>query len=167
MEIRCGRGLTRRISAGVCALLLGFQTGCYTFLPVQTEVPPTSDRIAVILNDRGRFQMADVLGPMVDVVEGSVARQDPSSVRLLVYRVKDLRGGVSTWTGETIDIPREGITGFRERKLSKARSWVLAGTLVGAVVISALLLDLNLFGDPQGDAPCTGPACGTNPSIRR
>jgi hypothetical protein len=121
----------------------------------------------VILNDRGRFQMADVLGPMVDVVEGSVARQDPSSVRLLVYRVKDLRGGVSTWTGETIDVPREGIAGFRERKLSKARSWVLAGTLVGAVVISALLLDLNLFGDPQGDAPCTGPACGTNPSIRR
>jgi hypothetical protein len=159
-------GLTRRLLAAGCALLLGFQTGCYTLGPVQSAVPVGAEQVGVLLNDRGRFQMSETLGTEVDMVVGAVASQDEAVIRMQVYRVITLRGEASTWTGETIEVPREGVMGFRERKLSKARSWVLAGAVVGAIIISVLVLDLDLFGeDPE--IPCTGPSCGENPSIRR
>jgi hypothetical protein len=160
-------GVTRRLLAAFCALLLGFQTGCYTLGPVQSAVPVGAEQVGVLLNDRGRFQMSESLGTEVDLVIGALMEQDDAKIRLAVYRVVTLRGAEATWTGESIEIPRDGIMGFRERKLSKARSWVLAGAVVGAIIISVLVLDLDLFGDPADELPCTGPSCGENPSIRR
>lgn len=160
-------GLTRRLLAACCALLLGFQTGCYTLGPVQSAVPVGAEQVGVLLNDRGRFQLSESLGTEVDLVVGALLGQDDTKIRLSVYRVTTLRGAEASWTGEAIDIPRDGIMGFRERKLSKARSFVLAGAVVAAIIISVLVLDLDLFGDGETELPCTGPTCGENPSIRR
>jgi len=159
-----GSGWTRRISAAICVCLLGFQIGCYTFLPITSTVPQ-ADRVAVVLNDVGRVQAGPTLGPGVDWVEGAIAGQDSLKVRLLVNQVRDLRGGTSTWTGEEVEIAREGIAGFRALTLSKQRSWLLAGVVVGAVVISIVMTNLSLFGDGEGDEICRR-NCNPNPSIR-
>lgn len=160
-------GLTRRLLAAFCALLLGFQAGCYALGPVQSAVPVGAEQVGVLLNDRGRFQMSESLGTEVDIVIGALTGQDDAMIRLAVYRIVTLRGAEATWTGESIVIPRDGIMGFRERKLSKARSWVLAGAVVGAIIISVVVLGLDLFGDAENDPPCTEPSCVVNPSIRR
>jgi hypothetical protein len=119
----------------------------------------------VVLNDIGRVQAAPALGPGVDWVEGAIAGQDSLKVRILVNQVRDLRGGTSTWTGEEVEIARDGIAGFRALTLSKQRSWLLAGVVVGAVVISIVMTNLSLFGDGEGDEICRR-NCNPNPSIR-
>ncbi len=166
MGVRRGAAWSRRLLAGVCVALLGFQTSCYTLQPFRTDVPPGGDRVGIILNDRGRVLMDQVLGPSVDMVEGSIAGVDSAAFRVSVARVVTIRGDATTWTGETVVVPREGVAGFRERKLSKTRSWVLAGILLGAIVYSIVGLGINGLGGDPDDPPCTPPLCEPNPSIR-
>lgn len=156
---------TRRLVAGVCVLLLGFQAGCYTSLPFQTDLPRTQ-RVQVLLNDAGRVQMGALLGPAVKTVEGVVLAQDSSMIRLQVHRVTEAGGQSSQWTGESVDIPRGSIAGFQGRQLSKARSWILAGVVLGALVLSITVFGLDGLGGDDPDEPCIGPTCGPNPSIR-
>jgi hypothetical protein len=141
--------------------LVLFQVGCFSYLPLHTELPKASDEVRVVLNDRGRVEASAALGPMVESVEGTVVGQDGVTVRLIVSRVIYLRGGSSIWTGEEVEIPVAGVTGFQARQFSKARSWALAGVTVGAVAFSILNINLNVFGRESGER-CTGPNCGDN-----
>ena len=145
----------RRFVAGLCAFTLSLQIGCYTYQPLQTSVPATGDRIAVVLNDRGRFALGDRLGASVDRVEGLLVGGDSASVSLMVYGTTDLRGSSSTWTGERVQVPKDAITGYQGRQFSKRRTYLLVGSMVAAVVASVLMTNLNVFGglthaDPGG-----------------
>ena len=136
----------RRFVGGLCAASLLLQMGCYTFRPLQTSVPATGNRIAVLLNDRGRYTLGDRLGSAVDKVDGLLVEVDSAKVTLEVYRTTDLRGGTASWTGERVPIPKDAISGYQERQFSKRRTWILVGTSVGVVVASMLMVNLNLFG---------------------
>lgn len=138
-----------------------FQVGCFSYLPLHTELPKASDEVRVVLNDRGRVETSAALGSLVESVEGIVVGQDSVTVRLKVSRVVYLRGGSSIWTGEEVEIPVAGVTGFQARQFSKARSWALAGVTVGTVAFSILNINLNVFGR-ESEERCTGPNCGDN-----
>jgi len=136
----------RRFVGGLCAVSLSLQMGCYTFKPLQTSVPAMGTRIAVMLNDRGRYALGDKLGSAVDKVDGLLVEVDSSKVTLEVYRTTDLRGNTASWTGERVQVPKDAISGYQERQFSKRRTWILVGTTVGVVVASMLMVNLNLFG---------------------
>ena len=135
----------RRFVGGLCAVSLSLQMGCYTFKPLQTSVPATGNRIAVLLNDRGRFALGDRLGAAVDKVDGLLVEVDSAKVTLEVYRTTDMRGNTASWTGERVQVPKDAISGYQERQFSKRRTWILVGTSVGVVVASMLMVNLNLF----------------------
>lgn len=142
----------RRFVGGLCAGTLSLQIGCYTFQPLQTSVPATGKRFAVTLNDRGRFLLSDRLGSAVDKVDGLLVEVDSMNSTLEVYRTTDLRGNQASWTGERVKVPKDAITGYQERQFSRRRTYILVGTMVGAVVASMLLVNLNLFGgNPKVD----------------
>lgn len=147
----------RRFIGGLCMAALLLQVGCYTYQPLQTSVPATGKRIAVLLNDRGRFSLGDKLGASVDKIDGLLVEVDSMGIALEVYRTTDLRGNEAAWTGERVRVPKESITGYQERQFSKRRTYVLVGAMVGAVLASALLVNLNVFGgfshDRPGDTP--------------
>lgn len=147
----------RRFVGGLCAVSLSLQMGCYTFKPLQTSVPATGNRIAVILNDRGRYALGDRLGSAVDKVDGLLVGVDSTSVTLEVYRTTDLRGGDASWTGERVQVPKDAISGYQERQFSKRRTWILVGTTVGVVVASMLMVNLNLFSGFSHTDPGTPP----------
>lgn len=136
----------RRFVGGLCAVSLSLQMGCYTFKPMQTSVPAMGTRIAVMLNDRGRFALGDRLGAAVDKVDGLLVEVDSAKVTLEVYRTTDLRGTTASWTGERVQVPKDAIAGYQERQFSKRRTWILVGTTVGVVVATMLMVNLNLFG---------------------
>ena len=94
----------------------------------------------------------------MDKVDGTLLAATEQSVTLAVSQVLDLRGGTSTWTGERVDIPREGIRGFQERQFSRARTTVLVAAVATVIVGSILAVSLNVFGDPKGEdsLPTTG-----------
>src|SRR3972149_7007665 len=103
----------RRFIGGLCATALLLQAGCYTYQPLQTSVPATGRRIAVLLNDRGRFALGDKLGASVDKIDGLLVEVDSMGIALEVYRTTDLRGNEAAWTGERVDVPRKAITGYQ------------------------------------------------------
>lgn len=131
---------------------------------MQTELP-RSPEVQVLLNDRGRVELGAGLGPSVEAVEGVVAGEDSTSLRLKVSRVVYLRGGSSVWAGEEVAIPKVGVIGYRGRQFSKARSWALFGLTVAVVAYSILTVNFDLFGNERGE-PCTDPNCGPNTSVR-
>jgi len=151
------RRFWRRFVGGLSAASLSLQIGCYTFKPLQTSVPATGNRMAVVLNDRGRFTLGDRLGSAVDRVEGLLVEVDSMGVTLEVYRTTDLRGTDATWTGERVRVPKDAITGYQERQFSRRRTYLLVGTLVGAIAATMLAVKFDLFSgftreDPDGGA---------------
>jgi hypothetical protein len=150
----------RRFVGGLSAAALLLQIGCYSFLPLQTSTPAIGKRIAVVLNDRGRVTVGDRLGQGVDKVDGLLVEGDGSNVTLEVYRTIDLRGTAASWTGERVQLPRDGITGYQERQFSKRRTAVLTITIVGAVAASLLLTNFDLFSGFTRDNPGDGGSSG-------
>src|SRR5690606_906604 len=55
------RTTVRRLVGGLCLLLVLFQSGCFSYLPLQSELPQTQE-VRVVLNDRGRATVADGVG---------------------------------------------------------------------------------------------------------
>ncbi len=146
----------RRFVGGLCAVTLSLQMGCYTFKPLQAGVPATGNRIAVVLNDRGRFTLGDKLGSAVDNVDGLLVEVDSASVTLEVYRTTDMRGGTTTWTGERVRVPKDAIVGYQERSFSKRRTYLLVGTAVGVIAATMLMANLNLFSSVSRPDPTGG-----------
>lgn len=136
--------------SGLCAASLGMQVACYSYAPLQTAAPAQPKEIGVVINDRGRTLLADRIGALVDRIDGRIVSIDSQNLVMNVYKVTDLRGTASTWTGERVTIPREGILGFRERKLSKLKVLVLVGVAALAIV-AVLRTSLDLFGDASKD----------------
>lgn len=150
----------RRFVGGLSAVALALQLGCYSYLPLQTSVPATGKRIAVVLNDRGRASVSDRLGSALDKVDGLLVSGDEQSITLEVYRTFDLRGNAASWTGERVQVSRDGIAGYQERQFSKKRTVLLSATLVGVVAASLLMVNLDLFSaftrDNSGSGGTTG-----------
>lgn len=154
----------RRLTGWLLLGLVLFQVGCYSYLPLQSELPRTPE-VRVMLNDRGRVDVGAGMGPLVESVEGVYAGEDSTTLRLKVSRVVYMRGGTSVWTGEEVAIPKAGVLGYQGREFSKARSWSLFGLTVAVVVVSILTVNFDVFGDERDDR-CTGPTCGPNTSVR-
>ena len=57
-----GRAARARIALGLLLLQL---TGCYQYVPVGTPQLPAGALVSVGLNDRGRVELADRIGPGV------------------------------------------------------------------------------------------------------
>lgn len=150
-------GLSRRLTAGLCAGLLLFQSGCYTLLPLQEQAPVPQSLVAVVLNDRGRALMGDRLGETIDRVEGVLVESSETAVKLHVSRTVSLQGSTAIWAGEEVVVQREGVRGFRARQFSRGRTAMFSiAAVVGLAVIGgALTLLVGGGGRPGDGPPCT------------
>lgn len=144
----------RTVVTVLWAVALTVQMGCYSYLPVQSA-PPANGATAVVINDKGRLALNERMGSLVERIEGQITGRSNGMVTMAVHRVVDVRGNTSTWTGEQVTIPEDGIMGYRARKISKIKTALLIGVSV-AVVIFTLGTSLDVFGDPKGDEP-SGP----------
>jgi len=132
---------------------------CYSYAPLRSVTPSPAQQVGVVINDRGRTLLGERVGALVERIDGRIVSIDSSSVVLDVFRVTDLRGTATTWTGERVTIPRDAVLGFRERKLSKLRVLALVGAAALAV-FAVLQTSFDFFGDPKTDEP--GPPPGTS-----
>jgi hypothetical protein len=148
--------IAQRSLSVLCALALALQIGCFSYLPVQSTPPVPAQQVAVVINDRGRVLLGDRVGASVDRIEGKVISRQNETLVLDVYRVIDLRGNTATWTGERVSIPDEAILGYRARKISKFKTFLLVGAIALAIVTS-LGKSLDLFGDDLAERPGEGP----------
>ena len=129
--------------------------GCYETLPLQQGPPPAVETVQLLLNDKGRVNVAEKLGTGVAKVEGNVTAQDATSYSVAVTHVIQQNGSTSTWNGELVVIAKDGTDGYQIHRYNKTRTLVLAVAITAGVVVFFLTTKL-LGGGNTTDTPVTG-----------
>jgi hypothetical protein len=158
----------RAVGCGILAALTVLP-GCYTYVPVASTTPPTGETVAFEISDQGRVGLGDRMGASVDRIEGRVKAAEGDRYLVEVYRVSQISNGKSEWSqwsGETMQLDRGYVRGYQLRRLSKSRSWLLAGTVTAALVTLALTTSLSaLFqGEKEPKEPGEGPSTQRAPA---
>jgi hypothetical protein len=144
--------ISRRTRTTIALMLLVPQlAACFQYVPANTEAVPNGSRISFGVTDPGRVALTDAVGPGVQRIEGRLVNTNDTALVLSVLAIEhvDLRVPIK-WRGEQVAVPRNYVTDVREWRLSKSRSWLLAGLIaVGAVVASQIAI--KGFGSDSGD----------------
>lgn len=145
-------GVAHRVRAGAALLLLLPSIGgCYRYVPVSETSPTTGTDIAVGISDRGRVALFSQLGPGVRRLRGRLMRMTDSALVLGVSAVEYVgAASAAQWTGEVVSVPREYVTDVGERRLSRTRSWLMAG-VVALLAAAVSTIAIGGFGDDAGD----------------
>jgi hypothetical protein len=143
----------RRLPIVAGAALLA---GCYAYTPLATPSPAPGMRLALVLNDQGRYEAARQVGPSVMRVEGALVQSTDTAYVLQVSDVVDISGIRSRWSGETVPVRRMFVASTYERRFSRGRT---AFALVGltsafiAIVVGRNLLGFGGGGDSAPPVP--------------
>jgi hypothetical protein len=139
------QSLRRSTSMVVCGALLSSTTACYDYVRVETA-PPSGERVAFEISDRGRVALAERFGPGLAEIEGTLAGAQGDQYVINVRRTAQIDGTSSTWSGEETRISREFVGSVRTRKLSKVRTALLVGAVaagLGATAFAGLAGSLS------------------------
>jgi hypothetical protein len=147
--------------AGSCLLifLLGFFSGCYTFVPVAAS-PIAGTRVVLGLNDQGRATLGQSVGPAAEIIEGTLQTKNDSAYVIAVSSVRYFNGGTNIWSGEPLSVSTALVQQAQERRFSPSRT-ALTVALSAAAVLS-LILTRTLFGSSSPDRTSNpGPPTGS------
>lgn len=149
------RALRAAIGGG-CAVAIALQVGCTSFLPVQSTPPAqsTNAEVGVVINDRGRELLGERIGAYVERIDGRIEKRENGQLTMRVFRVTDIRGNASTWTGEVVTIPETAVLGYRPKTISKFKTGLFIGA-VAVAILTTLRMSLDIFGVPT-EGPVTG-----------
>jgi hypothetical protein len=140
----------------VAGLLPGLLGACYSYRSLATTPAPSS-RVSLVLTDQGRAEAAERIGPQTERVEGAVVSSTDSAYLLAVSAVQPISGQLVRWSGETVTVRRDQVALLYERRLSKGRTALFAGAVVGVVVAA---ISTSLFGFGSEDVPIVPPGEG-------
>ncbi len=128
---------------------------CYAYTPAPTAPAPGA-RLALDLNDLGRYQLGEHVGPGVARIDGWLVSFSDSQYTLRVERTIGLTGATVTWNGEQVSVSTGYVGLVREKRFSPGRTIVLAGAVTAGFV--AFIATRSLTGTGGGDM--TGPPGG-------
>lgn len=132
----------RRSRLGTCALATAtlLSTACHTYTPVTGQGIEPGGVVRVRLTDRGAVDVTSSVGPYARAIEGRVSSVTDSTVVLSVIELTRANGQEETWRGESVAVPRSGVAEMATPKVSRSRSWLLAGGLLaGAAALGAVI----------------------------
>lgn len=135
-----------RVAAWKACLLMfvtGLTIGCYVYVPVATT-PVPGEQLALDINDQGRVGLGERIGAAASKVEGTVQANTDSAYQLRVTSVSYMNGQSNPWTGEALSVRKDFVSGVRERKFSRGRTFFTAAAIVGTA--AAFIISRNIFG---------------------
>jgi len=122
-------------------------TGCYTYT-YSPVTPAPGTRLSLALNDAGRANLTNNIGPEVASVQGELVSSADSQYLLRVDRTVDFRGQENRWNSEAVTV-RFGYVGMvLERRFSPQRTFVAAAGLTAGVL--AFVATRSLAGGSSG-----------------
>lgn len=123
---------------------------CYATRPV-AGAPAPETRVVLELNDRGRLEYGDRIGPSVREVEGVVQSASDSSYVVRIASVRYLNGRMDRWSGEPFAFSTTNLGRVQERELSRSRTALVAAAVTAGVAV--LIGTINLLGTSAGRGP--------------
>lgn len=154
--------IARRGQLAMLAAAVLSSSACFTYAAVPTSQPLVEKTAEFRITDSGRIELVRQLGPGVLTVEGRVVRQDDAGWTLRVYRLIDLRGQSTTWTGEVVELPRTSVEMVTRRDFDRGRSVIATAAIAGGITL--FVLSRSLLGG--GSGPDEGGGGSTGASIR-
>lgn len=154
--------IVRRGRAAVVVGALCSLSGCYKYTAVPVTEPMVEKTVELRINDAGRVELLRQMGPGALLVEGRVVRQSDAGWALQVYRLTTVRGDVTTWTGELVQISAASVELVRHRDFDRRRSMLAAAASAGTVTL--FVLSRSLLGG--GNSPLDRPPPPDGVSIR-
>jgi hypothetical protein len=134
-------------------------TACYTTVPL-APAPAPGTTVLLDLNDRGRVELGDRIGPGATMIQGKLDARTDTTVQVRVDAVRYLNGQTNAWAGEPMTIPMRLVDQTWQRNFSRGRATVLGAAVAGALVL--LLKSTNLLGNSSGSTrPDPGGGTGT------
>lgn len=125
-------------------------SSCHTYRPMVASTPASGVRVRAELTDLGTVELARYVGPGAGAIEGRVLQATDSIVTLGVLTVRNRNGIESYWKGERVAVPRELVSTLSTRTLSRSRTTLAAGTLVGVAGAVAMLFASGAIGGRRG-----------------
>ncbi|MGA2382250.1 MAG: hypothetical protein ABSG61_02340 [Gemmatimonadales bacterium] len=140
--------MLRRLARGVLAFAPAALAGCYSYVPVESA-PTPGVGMEIELNDLGRVDMGQTVGPGVGSIEGVLESRSDTAFVVRVMQVVGENGMATRWEGEQVMIRPAYVQQMGVRRFSVGRT-VVATAMAGAGFL-AVVMSLNLNG--QGGAP--------------
>ncbi|HSA54569.1 MAG TPA: hypothetical protein VLE53_02645 [Gemmatimonadaceae bacterium] len=141
---------TRVMSAWPAALSLAallVLPGCYRLAPLETGTPDAGSEVRLALTDAGSLQLAALVGPRVEALEGRTLEVSDSSLVLAVSSTFDRSGVERPWSNERLSVPLGAVDEIRRRELDRRKTWIVSGaSVVGLFLVS------RAMGVGQGEA---------------
>jgi len=133
-------------------------TGCYEYTPLRSSAAPTGKAVTLelVLNDRGRADLADRIGPDALSVEGVLVERRDSSYAINVQSVSYFNRASSKWTGERLSFSTGQLRDIREKRFSRGKTGLAIATAIGAVVAFVVTRSILIGGEtstPPGGGP--------------
>ncbi len=124
-------------------------TGCYEYTPLRVAAAPTGKGLSLelLLNDRGRADLSDRLGPDALSLEGLLVQRDESSYAINVQSVSYFNRASSKWTGERLTVTTGQLRDVREKRLSRGKTGLAIGGAIGALVAFVVTRSILIGGE--------------------
>lgn len=142
-----------RVARTVPLVVLAFSAGCYEYGPMPMRSSGSGRQtVELLLNERGRADFVDRLGPDALSVEGALVERQDSLVTVNVSSVRYINQSVSKWTGERLVVTNGQMRDIRNKRLSVSKTGFAIGAAIGGLV--AFIVTRSLTGG--GDSPPPG-----------
>jgi len=119
----------RRIGVGLLPVL----AACYTSTPLALVAPASGTGVSLVFTDAGRVGAGPTLGGGLASIEGTLVRLTDTAFVVRVSRVTDVRGVQTKWAGETVMVDRAWVGNAYERRLSRSRTYFVAGAFTAGL----------------------------------
>ena len=154
------RNIAARRLIGVASLCMISITvsGCYAFIPTNSDVVPSATPVSISLTEDGTSALRSVLGQGVNEVDGTILRTSADTVVVAVENTYTNARQKFSSSGTTASIPRSFINQVKVRTFSRKRTVLtVVGGVALAVVAGASAKAGGVFGDGGGNPPTTPP----------
>jgi hypothetical protein len=132
-------------------------SGCFQYVPVGAAPVPPGTLVSLAINDRGRVALEDRLGPGVRRIRGTLSETTDSSIVVSLHSIEFADLNIAArMDGESVGIQRQLVAEFRERRLSRTRSWLAAGLVTGGIILVSFIGIGGFGGDDPSDRPNGG-----------
>jgi hypothetical protein len=137
----------RRRRRAALWILLATLPSCYTTAPLAAAPTPGTE-VLLDLNDRGRVELGDRIGPGAATIQATLDERTDSLVRVRVGAIRYLNGQTNAWSGEPMVIPTRLVSQSWQRTFSRARAYTLGAAVAGALVL--LIRNTSFLGGSSG-----------------
>jgi len=120
---------------------------------------PGSQTVELLLNERGRADFVNTLGPDAISLEGTLVDRKDSVITVNVQSVRYISQSTTKWAGERLVVTSGQLRDIRNKRFSVGKTGIAVATSVGALLVFIVSRSLGGGGDssPPGSG---GPPVG-------